>query len=287
MPNEFVLVTDDTCDMPMEFYTDNNISLLYLSFTMEGKTYKSHEMPSREFYDNLRKGIMATTSQVSVEEATIFMESFLKEGKDILYIVFSSGLSGTYNSAMVAAQDLQEKYPDQKILVVDSLCASMGEGFFVHKLIELRDAGKTIDELYDWAETNKHFVSHQVTAEDLMHLHRGGRISKTSAVMGTMLGIKPMIHMNEAGQLINIGKVRGRKQSLEAVVNATEKAVGNTKNDIFFICHSDCYEDAEYVAKLTQKRFGINKYVIHDIGPVIGSHTGPGTVALFMMAEHR
>ena len=287
MDRSYVLMTDDCCDLPPEYYIEHDIPVLNVTYIFYGKAYRGTEMSYREFYDRLRQGEMPTTAQVTVNQASAMMEKFLQRGKDILYFAFSSGLSGTYESGMVADRDLSEKYPERKIRVIDSLCASLGQGLMLHKLVKMRDAGKSMDELADWAEANKLHLAHIVTVEDLMHLHRGGRISKASAVMGGMLGIKPMIHMNNEGKLITIGKVRGRKASLEAIVDIMAKAVGNTPNDEFFVCHSDCYEEAEYVAKLASKRFGINDYRIHYIGPVIGSHTGPGTIALFMMAEHR
>ncbi len=287
MDRNYVLITDDSCDLPPEYYVEHDVPLLYVKYIFDGKAYRGTEMSYREFYDRLREGQMPTTSQVSVSEAYELMESILQQGKDVLYFAFSSGLSGTCESGMVAARDLSEKYPERKIRVVDSLCASLGQGLMLHKLVKMRDAGKSMDELADWAEANKLNMAHMVTVEDLMHLHRGGRISKASAVVGGMLGIKPMIHMNNEGKLINIGKVRGRKASLEAIVERMAELVGNTPNDEFFICHSDAYDEAEYVAKLASKRFGIKDYLVHYIGPVIGTHTGPGTISLFMMAEHR
>lgn len=287
MERNYVLITDDSCDLPPEYYVEHDVPLMYIKYIFDGKSYKGTEMSYPEFYSRLRQGQMPTTAQVTVSEAYELMESILQQGKDVLYFAFSSGLSGTCESGQVAARDLKEKYPQRNIRVVDSLCASLGQGLMLHKLVKMRDAGKSMDELADWAEANKLRMAHIVAVEDLMHLHRGGRVSKASAVVGGMLGIKPMIHMNDEGKLINIGKVRGRKASLEAIVDIMAKAVGNTPNDEFFICHSDSYEDAEYVAKLASKRFGIKDYLIHYIGPVIGSHTGPGTISLFMMAEHR
>lgn len=285
MERNYVLVSDDSCDMPPEFYTQHQIPLLYIHYNIDGVTYKGDDMSIQEFYRILRTGKMPTTAQAGVDDVVQLMEPILLEGKDVLYLAFSSGLSGTCNSGMVAAQLLGEKYPQRKILVLDSLCASMGEGLLLYKMIQKRDAGATLEELFAYGEELRHKIAHYVTAEDLMHLHRGGRVSKASAVVGGMLGIKPMIHMNETGHLINIGKVRGRKQSLEEVVKLMEKAVGNAKNDIFFVSHSDALEDAQYVAELAKKRFGVQDCIIHYIGPVIGSHTGPGTVALFLVAE--
>lgn len=285
MERDYILIGDDTCDMPPEFYEEHQIPLLYIRFHLEGRDCRSIDIPPKEFYDYIRAGKMPTTSQPGVDEICGLFEPYLQQGKDILYLGFSSGLSGTVNTAAIMARELEEKYPGRRVRVLDSLCASMGEGLLLYKMILKRDEGATLDELYDYGEELRHRVSHYVAAEDLMHYHRGGRISKTSAVVGGVLGIKPMIHMDEKGNLVNIGKVRGRKQSLEAVVDMTEKVVGDTPNDIFFVNHSDSYEDALFVAELAKKRFGIDNYIINYIGPVIGSHTGTGTVSLFMIAK--
>lgn len=281
------MITDDSCDLPPEYYEQNSVNLKYLAFVMDGKSYTSKEMPPEEFYRRIRGGEMPSTTQVSVSQWSSCFEEYLQQGKDVLYFAFSSGLSGTCGSAQVAAREMMEKYAGRRIVVVDSLCASLGQGLLLYKINRLYQQGMPMDELVQWIEDNKMHVSHMVAVDDLMHLHRGGRVSRTSAVAGSLLGIKPIIHMNDEGKLINIGKVRGRKQSLIDIVDRTEKLVGHTENDIFMICHSDCEEEAKFVADLTTKRFGIKDHLIHFIGPVIGSHTGPGTIALFMMAEHR
>lgn len=284
---DYVLITDDSCDLPPEYYEQNGIPLLYLAFVIDGKSYTSKEMPPSDFYAHMRAGKMPGTTQVSVSQWVNCFEPYLQQGQDVLYLAFSSGLSGTCGSAQVAARELMEKYPERKVAVVDSLCASLGQGLLLHKADKLYKQGMSLPELVQWIEQNRLHMSHMVAVDDLMHLHRGGRVSKTTAVAGSLLGIKPIIHMNDDGKLVPIGKVRGRKQSLIDIVDRTEKLVGGTENDYFMICHSDCEEDAKFVADLAVKRFGITQYLIHYIGPVIGSHTGPGTVALFMMAEHR
>lgn len=284
---DYLFFTDDSCDLPLSYYEQHNINVVYLGFVMDGQAYTAKDMPAAEFYGHLRAGKMPTTTQISVEQWLTYFEPYLARGKDILYIAFSSGLSGTCSSAQVAARELSEKYPGRKIRIVDSLCASLGQGLLVHKANQLRESGASMDHIASWVEENKLHVSHMVAVDDLMHLHRGGRVSKTSAVAGSLLGIKPIIHMNNEGKLIPIDKIRGRKQSLNAIVDKTEKLIGSTPNDYFMVCHSDCLEEATDVAKLASKRFGIKDYLINDIGPVIGSHTGPGTIALFVMAEHR
>jgi len=287
MAQEFTLLTDSSCDLPAAYLAEHGIISMQLSFTMNGETYQCNELDPKEFYARIRAGEMPITAQVSVKQATDFFEPLLQEGKDILYIAFSSGLSGTYSSGHVAAQELGEKYPERKIIAIDSLCASLGQGLLVHKAVQLRGAGKTIEEVAQWVRENLQRVTHYVAADDLMHLHRGGRVSKASAVMGSVLGIKPIIFLNEAGKLIVIDKARGRANALNAIVNHAAKAVSDTENDICFICHADCEEDAKRLSELITKRFGVKEFLIHYIGPVIGAHTGPGTLAAFMMGKHR
>ena len=284
---DYVFITDDNCDLPLNYYADNGIDVMHMTFSIDGVVHTNVDMPPREFYDLMRAGKLPITAQVTIAEWTDFFEPFLQAGRDVLYIAFSSGLSGTFNSATVAARDLGEKYPGRKCIVVDSLCASLGQGLLVHKANNLRKAGASIDEVAKWVEYNRLCLSHLVAADDLMHLFRGGRVSRTSAVAGSLLGIKPIIHMNNEGKLIAIDKIRGRKQSLQKLVDMSADRVGDTENDIFMICHSDCEEEANWVGDLIEKRFGIKERIIHFIGPVIGTHTGPGTIAVFLMAKHR
>jgi len=284
---QFVLLTDDSCDLPASYYKENDIGFVKLGYNLDGEIYRLGDKTEKEFYDLLRAGKMPTTVAVNAEYAIAIMEPYLKDGKDILYVAFSSGLSASYNNAEMGAQEMREKYPDRKLIVVDSLCASLGEGLLVHKVKALRDKGVAIEEAAKWVMDNRLKVAHYVMADDLHHLHRGGRVSKTSAVAGSLLGVKPIIQMSEEGKLSAIGKARGKKQALTEIVNKMEKAVGKTPNDFFTVCHADAIEDAEFVAKLMSERFGIKDYLINYIGPVIGSHTGCGTIAIFLMAEHR
>jgi DegV family protein with EDD domain len=283
----YTLITDDSCDLPVDYYAANGVEVRYLSFNIDGVSHTIQDMPHRQFYDQLRAGKMPTTAQVTVGEWIEEFEKHLSAGRDVLYIAFSSGLSGTAGSAQVAAREMTEKYPDRKCIVVDSLCASLGQGLLVHKAAQLRKNGMPLDELAQWVEDNKMHVSHMVAVDDLMHLHRGGRVSKTSAVAGTMLGIKPVIHMNNEGKLIPIAKVRGRKQSLQRIVDMTKERIGDVENDIFMVCHSDCEAEANDVAAMVKKQLGIQNALVHFIGPVIGSHTGPGTIAIFVMGSYR
>jgi len=244
-------------------------------------------MDPHQFYDLLRAGKTATTSAVNVAQFTEAMEPHLQEGKDVLVLAFSSGLSTTYNSAAIAADDLKEKYPDRKIYVVDTLCASMGQGMLVYLAARERAKGRSIEEVRDWAEANKMSIAHQFTVNDLFHLKRGGRVSAATAVVGTMLAIKPVLHVDNEGHLINIGKVRGRGASLKALVDNMEKTVIDPENQTIFISHGDCWEDAQAVADMVKERFGVKEVIMNYVGPVIGAHTGPGVVALFYIAKER
>ena len=244
-------------------------------------------LSAKEFFDKLREGKMSTTSQVNPEEAASMLEPFLKEGKDILHLGFSSGLSGTLNSMKIAGEMLQEKYPEAKVIVIDTLCACLGEALLLYKALQQKEKGMNIDELAQWVEDNKLHICHNVTVDDLHHLQRGGRISKTTAVLGTLVQIKPIIHMDDNGKLQVIGKERGRKRSLNKIVDMAVEQSKGWDNDIIMITHGDCIKDAEYVAKLVREEMGIDNILINNIGTVIGSHTGPGVVAVFCMGNKR
>jgi DegV family protein with EDD domain len=286
----YVITTDTTCDMPQSFLSENNIGVLTLSYTVDDVTYTGKgdsQLSPEEFYQKLRNGSIPQTAQVNPDQAESLFESYLKQGLNVLHIAFSSALSGSYQSTVIAAENLNGKYGDARVVVIDSKCASMGEGLFLHYAVQLKNEGKSLDEAAEWLESHKLNICHNFTVDDLRYLHRGGRVSKTAAVFGSMLGVKPVLHVDDEGRLVPIQKIRGRKQSLIALVDNMEKLVGGMKNDIIFISHGDCLEDAEFVAAEVKKRFGIKNIRIGFIGPVIGSHSGVGTVALFFMGEHR
>lgn len=230
---------------------------------------------------------MSVTSQINPEEAREMLEPFVKEGKDVLHLGFSSGLSGTYNSMRIAAEELAEDYPKAKIIVIDTLCACLGEGLLLYYALKLKEEGKTIDEIAKWAEENKLHVCHNVTVDDLNHLQRGGRISKAAAVLGTLVQVKPIIHMDNNGKLQVIAKERGRKKSLNKIVDMAVEQSKGWENEIIMITHGDCLKDAEYVAGRVREKMGIENILINNIGTVIGSHTGPGVVAVFCMGNER
>ena len=288
--NKYKITTDNTADLPYSYYREHDIEYMYLTYQLEGINYgKNNELTCKEFYHKMRNGSMPTTSQVNSEEAKEVLRPFLEEGFDILHLAFSSGLSGSYNSVRLAAEELQEEFPERKIVVVDSLCASLGEGLFVDKAVELKEEGKTLEENAAWLEEHRKNFCHVFTVDDLFHLHRGGRVSKAAAVVGTMINLKPLLHVDNEGHLIPIGKVRGRKKSLAGLVALMEERVGSwkDKNAKIFISHGDCQEDAEYVAKLVKEKFGYETFLINTIGATIGTHSGPGTVALFFMGDYR
>ena len=286
--NEFVIVSDSTVDLPKEYLQAKQVPIISLSYIMDGVTYEEMDgLSHKEFFEKLRTGSLPTTSQINPEQAREALEPLAKEGKDILYIGFSSGLSGSYNSVRMAAEDLKEEYPDINIITIDSLCACMGEGLLLYKALELKERGMSMKEIVEWVEANKLHICHNVTVDDLNHLHRGGRISRTTAVVGSMIKIKSIIHMSDEGKLVVIGKERGRKKSLISIVDRMEKQMQGYDNDIVMITHGDGIEDAEFVKKQVEERFGIHNVMINGIGSVIGSHTGAGVVAVFFMGDKR
>lgn len=289
--SQFVILTDSSADLPLELVEKLDVQVLPLSCTMDGETFFNYpdnrDMDPHAFYDLLRAGKLASTSAVNVAQYTDIIEPLVKQGQDVLVLAFSSGLSTTYNSAVIAADDLREKYPQRKIFVVDTLCASLGQGMLVYLAAKEREKGKSIEEVRDWAEENKLSVSHQFTVDDLHFLKRGGRVSATTAVVGSMLAIKPVLHVDNEGHLINIGKVRGRAASLKALVDAMGKAVIDPADQTIFISHGDCWDDANAVADMVKERFGVKEVIINYVGPVIGAHAGPGVVALFYIAKER
>ena len=285
----FVITTDSGSDLTGSYCEENGIICMDLSYTINGETYSNSDprMTYPQFYALVRKGAMPVTQQINPQQVVTAMEPILQEGKDILHLGFSSGLSGSYNSTCIAAEELREKYPDANIVTIDTLAASMGQGLLVHKAVQMKKAGASLAEIADWVEKNKLHLVHMFTVDDLNHLHRGGRVSKATALVGTALGIKPVLHVDDEGHLINIGKVRGRKASLNALVDRMMELADGWENPDVFISHGDCIEDARYVADEVRRRLGKVEITIGYVGSVIGSHSGPGTLALFFMGEHR
>ena len=286
----FKLVTDSTADLPVQYLEEHGIACINLSYILDGITYgQGIELEPKAFFDMMREGKMPTTSQVNPDEAKKFFEKMIETDKEILYIAFSSGLSGSYNSGRLAASEVMEEHSDCRIVVVDSLSASMGEGLLVYKVVQLMEQGMSLDEVVAWIENNRLKFVHVFTVDDLNHLYRGGRVSKTTAIIGTLAGIKPMLHVDNEGHLININKIRGRKKALAALVDyMEEKTAGfDGENDMVMISHGDALQDAELVRDMIKERFGIRNFMINSLGPVIGTHTGPGLIALFFMGTER
>lgn len=286
----FLIATDSTADLPVEYLKEQEIPVMNLTYTIEGKSYgHGEELDPKDFYSKMREGNIPQTSQVNPDEASEILNELLKTNKNILYLAFSSGLSGTYNSVRLAAEEIMEEDSEANIVVVDTLCASLGEGLIVYLACKLREEGKSIEETAKWIEDNKLNLVHLFTVDDLNHLYRGGRVKKSAAVIGTVLNIKPVLHVDNEGHLIALKKIRGRKNSLLTLVDDMGEHMGSfkDKNTIFFISHGDCLEDANFVRDEIISRYGIQDSMINVIGPTIGAHAGPGTVALFFLGDFR
>lgn len=289
--NDYIIVTDSSADLTQELVEELELSVLPLSFTIRGTTLEDHpdkrNMSSKEFYQLLRDGEMSTTSAVNMQQYIDLLEPVLGEGKDVLILSFTSGLSNTCQASMMAAEELREKFPERKIEVVDTLCASAGQGLLVWCAGKKRLAGESLEAVRDWCEGNKMKVCHWVTVNDLMHLKRGGRISATTALAGTLLQIKPIIHVDDQGKLDTVDKARGRKAALDYLVQKVADTAIEPQEQTVFLSHSDCQEDIEYVARQLREKCGVKDVKICDIGPVIGSHTGPGCAVVFFFGQPR
>ncbi|WP_302199202.1 DegV family protein [uncultured Gemmiger sp.] len=287
----YVLFSESTCDLTPELVQEMDIHILPMTFTVDGQSYRNYpdnrEMTPKTFYNKLRAGSMSTTSQVAISDYEEAFTPFLEQGQDILYLAFSSGLSGTYQASKAAIEELLEKFPGRRIVSIDSLQASMGEGLFAYTLAMMRKAGAGLDEVAAFATENAQRFCAWFTVNDLMFLKRGGRLSGAAAVAGTLLGIKPVLHVDPEGHLIAMEKVRGRRASLDALVkHFAQSADKNYADMTIFVSHGDCLEDCQYVADKI-KGYGVKRVCIGDIGPVIGAHSGPGTVALFFLGGPR
>ncbi|MBL4934807.1 DegV family protein [Clostridium sp. YIM B02515] len=290
----YVLTCCSTADMPYDYFKQRNIPYVCFHYVLDGKEYPDdlgQSMTFEEFYRRVAAGSMPTTSQVNVGQFIEFFEPFLKEGKDILHISFSSGLSGAYNSALIAREELLSRYPDRKIIVIDSLGASSGYGLLMDMAADMRDNGATIEELQAWVEENKLNIHHWFFSTDLTHYKRGGRISATAAAVGTLLNMCPLLNMSYDGKLIPRRKIRGKKQVIAQIVNMMEMHAkdGVNYSGKCFISNSACYEDARKVADLIEEKFPLLSapVMINSVGTVVGSHTGQGTVALFFVGDKR
>lgn len=287
--SNYIITTESTCDLWKFLKDEPDVAFIPLSYTIDGKEIYDNDpnVSSEDFYNAMRNGKNANTTLVNFERFFNFFESFLKEGKDVLHLSFTSGLSGTCANAFLAAEELSKVYPNNRVVVVDTLCASAGQGALVHKAIKLRENGMNLDNLAKWAEDIKLNVCHHFTVMDLKYLERTGRVSKVAAIVGTLLSVKPVLHVDDNGKLVAINKVRGRKQSLSALLSAMEKTMGDWENDTVYISQADCKDDAEFLAGEIKSAHPKTQVIITDIGAVIGSHAGPGTVALFFFGDKR
>ena len=288
----YAIVTDSCCNLTEDVIEEYGIHVFPLTFIVDGEQYQSYLKGQRtdlqQFYTMMRDGKVITTSLPKLDEADAMLRDILDAGEDVLYLGFSSALSGTYEAISTIMTSLEADYPDRKLLLVDTLAASGGEGLLVWKAADMKRAGASIDEVAAWVENNRLHLAHWFTVDDLMFLFRGGRVSKTSAWAGTMLNIKPVMHVDDEGRLVPVAKVRGRKKSLAALVDRMEQtALQPISEQKVLITHGDCSEEAEYVASLVRERFGVADITINYIDPVIGAHSGPGTMALFFLAEKR
>lgn len=286
--DEYVILTDSSCDLPEEIVKKYQLEILQLDFIIEGEgSFHNDQANIKQVYSKLRNGANIKTSAANVSQATETIEALFKQNKDILYLGFSSGLSSTYQTVYMAGQELMEEYTDRKMISVDTLAASMGQGLLVYKACQAREEGKSLEENAKYIEDIKLKLCHWFTVDDLFFLKRGGRVSGVTATVGTMLSIKPILHVDDEGHLINVSKVRGRKAAITELANRMEKLAVHPEDQDIFISHGDCIEDAEKLASIIKERFGNDRITISYVGPVIGAHSGPGTLALFFLGEHR
>ena len=283
----FKIITDSGSDLSAEMIAELDLGIAPLSVELDGRAYAEGEMTPLELYDHLRNGKLPKTAAVNPDGWAAAMRPALENGQDALVIVFSSGLSATYQSAVIAAGELREEFPDRKLVVIDTLCASIGQGLLVYTAAKLREQGKSIDEVAAWVEDHKKNVCHWVTVEDLMHLKRGGRVSAATAVVGTMLSIKPIIRVDDEGKLENLAKARGRKASLNYLLDRMAESFDPELSDTVFIGHGDCLADAQTLESAIRSRFGVKNVYINYVGAVIGAHTGPGVAVIGFFGKNR
>ena len=285
---EYVIFTDSSCDLPAEMASDLGVKVVQLDVIVDGEEPKANDkVDIPEFYAKLRAGKTASTAAVSIAAFKDIFAPAFAEGKDVLYIGFSSGLSSTFNWGKTAGEELAEENPGSVFYAVDTLAASLGQGLIVYLAAKKKQEGASIEEIRDFVEDIKLKVCHWFTVDDLFFLKRGGRVSAATAVMGTMLSIKPVLHVDDAGKLINVGKARGRKTSITALLSKMEETAIDPADQTIFISHGDCADEAEFLADLIKSKMGVKEVIISHVGPVIGAHSGPGTMALFFIGSKR
>ncbi len=282
MTEQYQIFTDSSSDLPEEYLRGENIVSMPLSFSIDHEQYFSGEMDPATFYRKMREGAMPATSSVNVSEAYQAMENVLQTGKDILYIGFSAGMSSTLQNVRIAREELAPRYPDCKIMIVDSMSVSLGQGLLVYLTNKMKKAGASLEKATEWATGHASNLRHYITTGNMTHLHRGGRISKATELVGSLLGVQPILSM-ENGIPKVVGSKRGSKSALQNLAQRMSNTVKNVADGLCFITHTDCEKDAVYLSEIMQEYFDIKRFLIHQAGPVLGAHTGPGSVALFMM----
>ena len=288
---DYIIMTDSCCDLTDQMARELELEVLPLTMTMDGKEYPNtldgRYITNEEFYKRLRAGKTSTTAAANVGQFEDAMRTVLGRGQDILCLCFSSALSTTYQSAVIAAENLAPDFPERTIRVIDTLSASRGQGLLVYLAAQKKKEGLTLSQLGDWVEDNKLHVCHWFTVDDLNFLKMGGRVSATTAFLGTMLSIKPVMHTSDEGKLVPVSKARGRKASLQALIDKVAELGIEPSEQVMFICHADCEKESRAVAEELKARYGVKEVYINYIGPVIGSHTGPNTMGLFFVGTKR
>ncbi len=285
---DYVIITDSSCDLPAELANEWELTVVPLSVQMDGKTYYNYldgrEISFKAFLDALKAGKLATSAGCSIGQFEEQMEPFLQQEKDILYIGFSSELSATYNSGRLAAESMRMKYPQAQIETVDTKCATLAQGLLLYLAVQQKRQGKSLEEVRDFVEANKAKAYHWILIDDLFHLKRGGRLSGTSAALGSVLNVKPVITINREGKAVGINKFRGRKAALRGGVQYAQEHIAQpAEQQVVFICHGDCEEDAQYVMEQIREKMGVTHFIVNLVGPVIGNHTGPKMLGIFFM----
>ena len=283
----FKIITDSCCDLTDEMIAQLDLTVAQLSVEMDGRSFTNAEMGPKALYDHMRAGKMPKTAAANPDGWAECIRPVLAAGQDALVLAFSSGLSATYQSAVIAAEELREEFPQRKLIVVDTLSAAIGQGLLVYTAARLQSEGKTIEEVAAWVEAHKKQVCHWVTVEDLMHLKRGGRVSAATAVVGTMLSNKPIIRVDDEGKLDSCAKCRGRKAALNHLLKQMEASYIPELCETVTVGHGDCLEDAQYLAEQIKARFGVKNVIISYVGAVIGAHTGPGVAVIAFYGKNR
>lgn len=286
---DYIICTDSGCDIRRNILEEWGVPYVELTFRFdqEDKDYTDKDIAIKDFYDRMKEGSIAKTSAVNPDTFTGMFEQHVSQGKDVLYLGFSSGLSTTCNSAHIAAKELSEQYPDNKVLVVDTLCASAGQGLLLYLVLQKKELGYSVEEAAAYAEEIKAKICHWFTVDDLEYLKRGGRISPTVALVGNVLGVKPVLHVDNEGHLVNKLKVRGRKAALKVLAEKYGELAEDVQGGTVFICNADCMQDVETLKDMIKEKYGAKVELVTDIGPVIGAHAGPGTIAVFFVGKER